>query len=110
MEFIKKYGILILLVIVAFIFLPKVMGKTADSTTATTNQTYVPSPGTNATSSSRPGSPTGPVVLTRSQCRQTCQGKCGSRCIVPIGARCKAVKACWDTCKSETCSYISGDI
>lgn len=51
-----------------------------------------------------PGVAGGGVVLTASQCKQTCKGICGKKCVVNISAACKAKKACHDNCKCNTCN------
>lgn len=48
------------------------------------------------------------VVITRSQCKNICKGKCGSR--AGFGKRVKASRACWQTCKSQTCGWEQGDL
>lgn len=48
------------------------------------------------------------VVITRSQCKNICRGKCGSR--VGFGKRVKASRECWKGCKANTCGWEQGDL
>lgn len=48
------------------------------------------------------------VVISRSQCRNICKGKCGSR--FGIGKRAKASRACWNECKAVNCGWEKGDL
>lgn len=54
------------------------------------------------------GSPSAGVVLTRSQCKATCTGKCGGNYpLIPIGKTAKLRKQCWETCRDTTCAGVN---
>lgn len=131
MDFIKKYWWVLLLVLVAVFFVSNRMRKAQAAKALaqqTQYQTQLGAPNTGLVQmvgnqpSTRPGTivgTTGPetigtqyagTTLTRSQCRATCKGKCGPRCVLNLSRRCKSVKRCWDNCKNSYCNYITGEV
>lgn len=130
MEFIQKYWWAILLgLVVIFFFMSRSKAQTGvgvpligpSTTVQDTGQGTAPAVnptvvgyGTtggyipfNPTTHGTPDMPG--VLLTGSQCRQSCRGKCGSRCILNIGRKCKSKKLCWNNCKATVCGHLNKD-
>lgn len=123
MDFLKKYGIFILIGVIVLFFLFRKKSTTASAgvgSVATQLITSRPSaspinPGTQVITTTpvavtptqtTTGTQSGQTVITRSQCKNICRGKCGRRCLIPIGRRCKTAKTCWNNCKGSYCGWI----
>lgn len=112
MELLKKYWWVVLIVIVAVVFLRKKKQDPAFGSEFVTNtgeqQNSVPEIDNSNFTTDNVGTSDAPgIVITGKMCRQICRGRCGKRCIVPIGRKCKTKRDCWRNCKADACGYVS---